>query len=302
VLQGLYKWSWASANGQGEGSGLCNTKYDIYMDEFKFGNAKATLESISPGGTPPAPQPSSLPKFVDSGCKVVTCPAVAIPDRTITKLTDTFAIYATHTTTTGTNYIRTFDIVILNGPNKPVTKASQSGYVPTTMKLGITGLAVGAYQLQIKATDYLGGSVTDTMLLTVRPASQPNRAPVVNAGPDQQVVVNAAQMNGTATDPDGDAMTYQWEVVAGTGLFSSSTILRPTVSGMSAGVNTYKLTATDSKGLSTSSQMTVRYSPPVPSVVFIQDVKVENKSIDGALRIVVTITYTDGTTQTIQSK
>jgi hypothetical protein len=44
-----------------------------------------------------------------------------------------------------------------------------------------------------------------------------NAPPIPNAGPDQNVRSNeTVNLSGTATDPDGDALTYQWTQVSGT--------------------------------------------------------------------------------------
>lgn len=45
LLQGLYKWPWATPNGQGEGPSICK-KFTIYMDEFRFGGKTATLNDF----------------------------------------------------------------------------------------------------------------------------------------------------------------------------------------------------------------------------------------------------------------
>lgn len=303
VLQGIYKWSWSSANGQGEGSGLCNTQYTIYMDEFKFGNAKATLESMSPGGSAPPPDPIPAPtlnpKFVNSACAAVACPAVPIPDKSITKTTDSILIYATHTNTSNSNHIKSFSARQLKGPNAALLSFyNQTGYIPTQVGMGFRGLVSGTYTFAVTVTDMLGLTATDTFDLKVNSLIPINRPPVVSAGPDQTVSADSAVINPTMSDPDGDALVGSWTVLAGTGTVSGKV-----VKGLSPGVNTFRITATDPAGLSGSDEVAITYNPPPPpQTIFIRDVKVEQRFIEAALRVVVIITFLDGTTLTVQSK
>ena len=52
---------------------------------------------------------------------------------------------------------------------------------------------------------------TDTMVLTIRDTTAANLRPTVSVGPDQTVREGAAvSMPWTATDPDGDNITYSW--------------------------------------------------------------------------------------------
>ena len=51
----------------------------------------------------------------------------------------------------------------------------------------------------------------DTMVLTIRNMTSDNLRPTINVGPDQTVKEGAqVSMPWTATDPDGDALTYSW--------------------------------------------------------------------------------------------
>jgi hypothetical protein len=58
---GLYKWPWLSANGEGWGPTLCNNPIEVFYDEYKFGNANATLQNFAIS-TPP----SAVAPFVSS--------------------------------------------------------------------------------------------------------------------------------------------------------------------------------------------------------------------------------------------
>ncbi len=61
-------------------------------------------------------------------------------------------------------------------------------------------------------------SATDTVTVTVQDTTEPNRAPVADAGPNQTVDEgDAATLNGTgSSDPDGNTLTYAWTQTSGT--------------------------------------------------------------------------------------
>jgi MYXO-CTERM domain-containing protein len=59
-------------------------------------------------------------------------------------------------------------------------------------------------------------SSTDTVSITVKNVAAQNRPPVANAGADQTVEEGATvTLAGSGTDPDGDALTYEWTQTAG---------------------------------------------------------------------------------------
>ncbi|MEE8575130.1 MAG: hypothetical protein V3T30_06935 [Thermodesulfobacteriota bacterium] len=71
----------------------------------------------------------------------------------------------------------------------------------------IPALSYGAHTLTLEVTDGTS-TVTDDVIVNVS-----NTPPVVNAGPDfilPSEDQNITIINGTATDPGGDAMTYRW--------------------------------------------------------------------------------------------
>ena len=72
---------------------------------------------------------------------------------------------------------------------------------------------------------------------------------------------NSATLTGTASDPDGDSMTYLWSEVSGPACtIASPTSISTPVNGLLVGLYTFKFTATDVWGAATSSTMTVTVS------------------------------------------
>ncbi|HKQ04260.1 MAG TPA: LamG-like jellyroll fold domain-containing protein, partial [Blastocatellia bacterium] len=131
------------------------------------------------------------------------------------------------------------------------------GYID---EASLYGRALSAAEVEaLYATDSNGKCVT-------------NRAPQVNAGPDQTITLPAtASLQGTASDdglPQGSPLTVAWSKVSGPGTvtFSNPTGLATTASFTAAGVYVLRLTASDGQ-LSTGDdvQVTViaQNQPPV---------------------------------------
>ncbi len=89
----------------------------------------------------------------------------------------------------------------IGGEVYPVSSGSASFvYVPDEL---------GKHYFTLTVTDNDGMQAFDSMVLTVITA--PNQAPSVDAGADSSVTVNTAvTLNGTASDSDGDIVSYEW--------------------------------------------------------------------------------------------
>ncbi len=98
-----------------------------------------------------------------------------------------------------------------------------------------------------------------------------NTAPVVDAGPDQTVnELDLVFLSGTASDPDGDALTYSWSQIAGPAVtLDDSGSLTPTFFApnlTSTSLLTFQLTATDGQSFATDTvniTVTATNAPPV---------------------------------------
>jgi PKD repeat protein len=111
--------------------------------------------------------------------------------------------------------------------------------------------AAGSYTLRLTASDSALSS-TDDIIITVN-AAPTNKAPVVNAGPDQTITLPAtASLAGTATDdglPNPPAkVTTTWSLVSGTGTvtFANASALSTTATFSASGSYVLRLTASDS--------------------------------------------------------
>ncbi len=92
-----------------------------------------------------------------------------------------------------------------------------------------------------------------------------NSPPVANAGPDQTgVAAGTVTLDGSGSyDPENDPITYQWTQISGTGVtLSSPTSAKTTFTAVTGQNYVFRLTVTDSGGLSASA--TTRVSTATP--------------------------------------
>src|ERR1039458_9582457 len=96
-------------------------------------------------------------------------------------------------------------------------------------------------------------------LLTRRVGNSP---PVANAGPDQVVTGGLVTLDGSASyDPEGDPITYQWSQMSGaTVALATPTAAKTTFPAVAGQTYVFKLTVTDSGGLSNAATTKVTAS------------------------------------------
>ncbi|MGH7731273.1 MAG: PKD domain-containing protein, partial [Candidatus Eiseniibacteriota bacterium] len=185
----------------------------------------------------------NAPPLVDAGPnQTITLPAAAALDGTVSD--DGLPSPPGATTTTWS---------VGGGPGSVTFQ--NAGAVDTQASFTVAG----TYVLRLTAND--GAlSRTDSVQVTVQP--DPNVAPVVNAGPDQTVVLPAgAALDGTVSDdglPTPPALTATWSVVSGPGpvTFQNASQVDTQASFTTAGVYVLRLTVSDGR-LSTSDQVQI---------------------------------------------
>ena len=126
-----------------------------------------------------------------------------------------------------------------------------------------SGLAIGTYTVNVKVDNGHGG--TATCAADVAVAKRPNRPPVISCAPERNPIISGERVNiiSTASDPDGDPITYSYSASGGqisgngpTAVFDST--------GLSAGSYTITCTADDGQGGRTSATTTVDVQQPAP--------------------------------------
>lgn len=98
-----------------------------------------------------------------------------------------------------------------------------------------------------------------------------NEPPVANAGADISINLPSTStvLDGSATDADGTVVAYLWQQESGpnTAVFSSTTVPKPTISGLVAGSYVFSLTAQDDlNAFSAPDQVTVTVSEAAQKV------------------------------------
>lgn len=123
----------------------------------------------------------------------------------------------------------------------------------------------GQYELSLVVNDGKIYSSPATVTIT---ASKTNSAPVSNAGPPQNVVVNnLVTLDGSkSSDADNDLITYNWSISAkpsgSNSILSSSTVVNPTITPDLAGEYVLSLTVNDGELSSIAATVTITASLP----------------------------------------
>lgn len=135
-----------------------------------------------------------------------------------------------------------------------------------------TVTAATSFQLGVTVSDGKGGTVRRSVTVLVRPRPPENRVPVVASGTPNATPASVTgsvpiQISLSATDPDGDALTYSWSQEPATPVGSFSNVFVSSPSWISPVVTTattftLKVTITDDRGGSTQAQVEVPVAPP----------------------------------------
>ena len=151
----------------------------------------------------------------------------------------------------------------------PATPITLSGGTTATATFTPDTAAVLVFTLTV--TDDSGDSATntnaDTVTITVTAPLATNQPPVANAGDDQSVTTGTeVTLTGSATDPDGDALTYSWTQTSGTNVTLSNTaIAGPTFTAPDTAAElVFTLTVTDDSGDSATNTGTVTITIAAP--------------------------------------
>jgi outer membrane protein OmpA-like peptidoglycan-associated protein len=162
----------------------------------------------------------------------------------------------------------TIHVAATDADNDPLTYAytATGGTVDGTgadVRWNPSGLALGSYTINAKVDDGRGGTATCATDVAVN--KRPNRPPVISCAPERNPIIAGERVaiNSTASDPDGDPLTYSYSTTGGqvsgngpTAQFDST--------GLSAGNYTVTCTADDGQGGRTSATTSVDVQQPAP--------------------------------------
>lgn len=153
-----------------------------------------------------------------------------------------------------------FQWIQLDGES--VSLSSYNIAEPQFMAPDVVNGQIKVLTFQLTVTDPVGESDTDVVEIVVNPV---NHDPIVSAGKDQVTydTVNIVTLVSSAVDPDGDALTYNWEQIAGQPIELLSvhgkylTILPQSLDFSQSNPLTFELTVEDGFGGSGSDTVSV---------------------------------------------
>ena len=123
------------------------------------------------------------------------------------------------------------------------------------------GLAIGNYTVNAKVDNGHGGTTTCSVDIAV--AKKPNRPPVISCAPEHSPI-NAGErvaIISTASDPDGDPLTYSYSASAGQ-ISGTGPTAQFDSTGLGAGSYNITCTADDGQGGRTSASTKVEVQAP----------------------------------------
>jgi outer membrane protein OmpA-like peptidoglycan-associated protein len=132
-------------------------------------------------------------------------------------------------------------------------------------RFNTSGLAEGSYTVTAKVDDGKGGSATCAADVTI--AKKPNQPPTISCATERSPIMPGERtgITATASDPDGDPLTYSYSATAGqvTGDGPKATF---DSTGLAAGSYTVKCSVSDGRGgtADASTNVDVQQPPPPP--------------------------------------
>jgi ribosomal protein L14 len=163
---------------------------------------------------------------------------------------------------------------------------------PSASSTTVTGLAAGSYTFRLTVTDNGGATAFDEVNVTVN-AAPANQPPTASAGADQSIIlpVSSVTLSGSGTDPDGSIASYSWTKVLGTGgTITSPASASTTVTGLTQGSYTFRLTVTDNSGATGTDDVVITVNQqPTPTY----SKKIEAESYTSTVGTVSTAATTD---------
>ncbi len=126
-----------------------------------------------------------------------------------------------------------------------------------------SGVAIGSYTVNAKVDDGRGGTATCSVDVAV--TKRPNRPPVISCAPERSPILAGERVaiNSTASDPDGDPITYSYSATGGQ-ISGTGASAQFDSTGLSAGSVTVTATADDGQGGRTSATCNVDVQKPAP--------------------------------------
>jgi hypothetical protein len=126
-----------------------------------------------------------------------------------------------------------------------------------------SGLAIGSYTVNARVDNGHGGNASCSVDVAVN--KRPNRPPTISCAPERNPIISGERVNivSTASDPDGDPLTYSYSATGGQVSGSGPTAVFDST-GLNAGSYSITCTADDGRGGRTSANTNVDVQQPAP--------------------------------------
>ncbi|MGM0581491.1 MAG: PKD domain-containing protein [Bacteroidota bacterium] len=146
--------------------------------------------------------------------------------------------------------------------SEPSASSLQNSTTPT---LTVTALNIaGEYIYSVTVTDNEGATNSAEAIVNVNDEEESNQRPIVDAGPDQFIVLptNQVVLYGTASDPDGEIVSYVWtKATGGDVTFSGENSATLTAYDLVEGNYRFRLSVTDNEGAQKTNAVDVNVAP-----------------------------------------
>jgi hypothetical protein len=168
----------------------------------------------------------------------------------------------------GSNDIIGIHVNATDADNDPLTYAytATGGTVDGTgadARWNSSGVAIGTYTVNAKVDDGRGGTATCSVDVAV--TQRPNRPPVISCAAERSPILAGERVaiNSTASDPDGDPLTYSYSASGGQVTGTGATAQFDST-GLSAGSYTVTGKVDDGRGGTATCTATIDVQKPAP--------------------------------------
>lgn len=133
----------------------------------------------------------------------------------------------------------------------------------TAVRWNSSGAQQGSYTVSARVDDGRGGTASCAVDIRVEP--RPNRAPSLTCSADRSSVLvgERVRITGTASDPDGDTLTFTWRTNAGQIVGTGNSVQLDTA-GAQPGTATVTGRVDDGRGLAADCTVSINVQEPPP--------------------------------------